>query len=263
MESALPSFPGPGLALVQEAEGILVTAVSSVSLLDGSSSAAQGESLAPWLVFLDRNQDGKIQSEEVKDLKGYFRCDGWTDRMGARRWRSLEKILTDAGLVDHRRARACGGAAESDSKLPVAPFGRLPSAYTGLFFALPFDWVFVFQPDVTVKSMLKVLRPKVGKIHHAKSEIEITLASGRKVTLTLNAAHQLQKVHYADAKGKYSLLARLEFLGIFREAGEFEKFFAKNPYYEEERQVWLNLYSPVFTATEVPVLSPKRAKRGC
>ncbi len=235
-----------------------MTAVSIVSLLDRHSSASQRESLAAWLVFLDGDQDGKIQEQEVQDPKGLLRCDAWTGRIGASRWRSLEKILRDGGLVKHRSAKACGDTA--DSNLPVAPGGRFPSAYYSQFFALPFDWVFVFQPDVSVKSLLKVLKPEVSKIHQGKTEIEITLKSGRQVTLALNATHQLQKVHYTDAKGQYSLLARLEFLEIFHDTGNFEKFFAKNPYYEEERQAGFKLYSPIFTTTEVPVLSPKQAR---
>lgn len=237
-----------------------MTGISIVRLADKYAVATDRESMAPWLVALDQNQDGKIQKNEVQDSKGFFRCGGWVGRFGASRWRSLEKILTDSGLVDHKSLKACGKTTAKISDLPLAPAARFPAAYESLFFSLPYDWVFVFKPDVTVKKILHVLKPK-GKVYHPRNgEIEVVFKSGRRAILVKNRLGQFQKVKYQDAKGGYSLLARLEFLQAFRDAGVFEKFFTENPYYQEEGQVWQKFYSPVYTSVEVPVWSLERAK---
>ncbi|MCE9625320.1 MAG: hypothetical protein K8R69_07720 [Deltaproteobacteria bacterium] len=235
--------------------------ISLVRLADKYVTASDRETIAPWLVALDENQDGKLEDLEVQDPKGYFRCGTWAGRIGSGTWRRLEKILTQSGLVLHKRRETCTKETKDPADYPVAPKGRFPVAYQSLFFSLPYDWVFVFNSDITVKDILKVLRPVARKIHHGKSEIEVIFDSGRKATIVMASKTQIKKVEYTDANGDYSLLARLEFLQVFRDANLFEKFFSKNAYYAEEGEVWQKLYSPIVTSTEVPVWSLKKAKR--
>jgi len=176
-----------------------MTGISIVRLADKYAVAKDRETVAPLLVMLDENQDGEIEKKEVQDPKGFFRCGGWVGRMGAGRWRSLEKILTDSGLVDHKSKKACGKTAAKLSELPVAPDARFPAAYESLFFSLPFDWVFVFKPDVTPKKILHVLKSKGKVAQKANGEIEVTFKSGRKATLFFNRFKLFQKVAYTDA----------------------------------------------------------------
>lgn len=232
-----------------------MSGVSIVSLAEKYPKASERENSVPWLLAFDRNQDGALQTDEVQDPDGHFRCDWLGDRLNVRRWRNFESILQEAGLVAQRRPKACGVLVERKKNLPIAPVGRFPAAYSILFFAQPFDRAYSLTREAEVDKMLEVLQPLTQQVERGDKSVEATLDSGRRVRFDLAKGGALSEIHYLDAAGEDSWLARLEFLQAFRDAGVFATYFSKNPYYAEEQDAWLRLYSPIVTARDTPTLS--------
>ncbi len=231
-----------------------MSGVSIVSLAEQYPKASEREDSVPWLLAFDLNQDGALEKDEVQGPDGQFRCDWLGDRLNVRRWRNFEAILMESGLVERRRPKACGVLVERKKSLPVAPLGRFPAAYSILFFARPFDRAFSLTREAEVDKMLEVLKSRTTLVVREKRRIEATLDSGRRVRFDLTRGGALSEIHYFDADGQNSWLARMEFLQAFRDAGVFDDYFSKNPYLAEEQDAWLRLNSPIVTARDTPTL---------
>ncbi|MFO1464068.1 MAG: hypothetical protein U1F66_09830 [bacterium] len=229
--------------------------VSIVTLAEKYPKASEREDSVPWLLAFDRNQDGVLEKDEVQGPEGHFRCDWLGDRLNVRRWRNFEAILLESGLVERRRPKACGVLVERKKSLPVAPVGRFPAAYSILFFAQPFDRAFSLTREAELDKMLEVLKPRTTLVAREPRHVEVMLDSGRRVRFDLTRGGGLSEIHYFDADGQDSWLARLEFLQVFRDAGVFDDYFSKNPYLAEEQDAWLRLNSPIVTARDTPTLS--------
>lgn len=234
--------------------------ISLLRILEKYPEAHQLEKTAAWLTALDRNQDGSLDASEVQGGDGAFRCDWLTDRMNVRRWRNLQSLLQEAGLVQKKRPHACGALVERGDELPVPPKGRFPAAYHVLFFANAFDRIFALSPEATLDKWIELLKPQTLSKTTSSSKVDIALREGGHIQFHLGSGGSIQQIHYLDDAGADSWMTRLRFLQLVRDAGLFDDYFSRNPYYEEEKAAWLRLYSPIVTAEETPELSLAEVK---
>lgn len=221
-------------------------------ILEDLPTTDQAEALAPWLLNLDQNQDGSLEKSEIQGIDGALRCDFRMEGMGRSAWKNLEKVLLGRSLVGE-------SASVCDLKKGKAP-PRLPTASAGLYRSAGHDWIFQLGKGIDLQAVLDFLQaagfPATATTR--KNSFEAVLASGRILRLETGRG-TLQKIHYLDADGKPSLLCRMEFWELLRDAGRFDDFFAANPFYDREGVVWQRYYSPVYTFRETPTLSPEQA----
>lgn len=231
-----------------------MTPTPARQILEDLPTTKQAEALAPWLLNLDQNEDGLLEKSELQGVDGALRCDFRMEGMGRAAWKNLEKVLVGRSLVEK-------SAAVCDVDSGKAP-PRLPTASAGLYRSAGHDWIFQLGKGIDLQAVLDFLQASghPATATTQKNSFEAVLASGRVLRLEARKG-TLQKIHYLDAQGKASLLCRMEFWELLRDAGRFEDFFAANPFYAREGVVWQRYYSPVYTFKETPTLSPKQASK--